>query len=207
MDTGGYGSVTNLRVADEAGISRGAMIHHFPTRQALLAAVLEYSYRTVNEYRMKELSKVAPGLPRYRALIDIGWTTARMPESISSNEIRTGSRSDPEIRDAVTPMMSRLSDEYGRLVGKLAREAGLTPTPELQGLTAITVMTMRSLATNTFTYPREQMVRNALLALKITREHIIADQLGRSKALSIEELAKDPPPKAPPRRTRLRRPV
>jgi hypothetical protein len=51
-------------------------------------------------------------------------------------------------------------------------------------------MTARSLAVNTFTYPREQMVRNVLGALKAMRESIIARQLGADVALSAEELEK-----------------
>jgi AcrR family transcriptional regulator len=204
LDSSGYGAVTNIRVADEAGVSRGAMMHHFPTRQDLLVATLEYAYDKVSIFRRSVLSKLPPGLPRYRALIELAWTTARMPESVASSEIRTGSRSDPEIRAAVAPMMSRLSDDYGRLVGRLVREAGLTPTPEIQGLTAITVLTMRSLAVNTFTYPREQLVRNALGALKAMRENIVASQLGRSKALSAEELEQPAVPGArAPKRARL----
>jgi AcrR family transcriptional regulator len=187
----GYGAVTNIRVADEAGVSRGAMMHHFPTRQHLLVATVDYAYKRLSDHRMKALSKLPPGLPRYRALIDLAWTTARMPEGMACNEIRSGSRSDPEIRAAVTPIMSHISDDYARLAGRLVREAGLTPNSEIHGLTAVTVMTARSLAINTFTYPREQMVRNVLGALKTMRESIIARQLGAHVALTPEEIQKD----------------
>ena len=191
LETGGYGAVTNIRVADEAGVSRGAMMHHFPTRAELLAATLEYAYSKTKAYRGKRLAKLPAGLPRYRALIDLAWATARMPEGVAVNEVRSGSRSDPEIRNAVTPMMSALSDDYGRFVGSLVREAGLIPNAEIHGLTATTVMAMRSLAVNTFTYPREQLVRNVLNTLKTMRENIIARQLGPHVALSFEEIERE----------------
>jgi hypothetical protein len=41
---------------------------------------------------------------------------------------------------------------------------------------------MRSLAVNTFTYPRSQLVENVLLTLKAVREDIIARQLGEHVA-------------------------
>jgi AcrR family transcriptional regulator len=178
LQTGGYGAVTNIRVAEEAGVSRGAMMHHFPTQQALIVATIEYAYAKLSAYRMDVLSKLEPGLPRYRALIDLAWATAQMPEGVACNEVRHGSRSDPELRLAVTPIMTRLSDDYGRLHMRLAREAGLESNAEVQGLTATTAMTMRSLAVNTFTYPRSQMVENVLFTLKSAREDIIARQLG-----------------------------
>jgi AcrR family transcriptional regulator len=182
LTSGGYGAVTNIRVAEEAGVSRGAMMHHFPTQQDLLVATIEYAYGKLSDHRMEVLSKLDQGLPRYRALIDLAWATAQMPEGIACNEVRHGSRSDPEIRAAVTPIMTRLSDDYGRLHMRLAREAGLEANVEVQGLTATTAMTMRSLAVNTFTYPRSQLVENVLLTLKAVREDIIARQLGEHVA-------------------------
>jgi AcrR family transcriptional regulator len=187
LDSHGYGAVTNIKVAEAAGVSRGAMMHHFPTRQDLLVATVEFAYDKLLAYRLTHLGKLDFGLPRYRALIDLAWATARLPEGIACNEIRTGSRSDPEIRKAVTPMMSRISDDYARLVGRLAREAGLTPDVELRGLTATTAMVMRSLAINTFTYPREKLVENVLASLKRMRENIIARQLGGHMAQPVTD--------------------
>jgi len=182
LESDGYGAVTNMRVAEAAEVSRGAMMHHFPTRQDLLAATVEYAYAKLSDYRQQEFDRLEAGLPRYRALIDLAWATARVPEGIACNEIRAGSRSDPEIRKAVIPMMSRISDDYARLVGRLAREAGLIPDAELQGLTATTVMATRSMAINGFTYPREQLIENVLGTLKAMREDIIARQLGEHVA-------------------------
>ena len=105
-----------------------------------------------------------------------------MPEGMACNEIRIGSRSDPEIRAAVTPIMSQISDDYGRMIARLARAAGLTPNRELQGLTSITVMSTRALAINTFTYPRGNIEENTLWMIRSVREDIIARQLGEKYA-------------------------
>ena len=37
----GYASTTTSRVAERAGLSRGAHLHHFQTRNALVAAAVE----------------------------------------------------------------------------------------------------------------------------------------------------------------------
>lgn len=182
LNANGYGAVTNIRVAEEAGVSRGAMMHHFPTRQALLVATVEYAYKKLSEFRSGKLATAEPGLARYRLILDLAIITQSTPEGMACNEIRIGSRSDPEIRAAVTPIMSHISDDYGRLVGRLAREAGLRTTRELQGVTATVVMTTRSLAINTFTYPRGRIVENALWVLRSLREQLIADQLGEHMA-------------------------
>jgi AcrR family transcriptional regulator len=178
----GYGAVTNHTVADLAGVSRGAMMHHFPTRQALLVATIEYAYARLRDHRLSLIANLEPGLPRYRALIDLAWENAQTPEDIACNEIRMGSRSDPEIAASITPIMIKVADEFGRFVGRVAREANLEPDAELKGLTLTTAMAMRAMAVNLFTYPRPEIVNSVLDTLKATREKIIARQLGVTMA-------------------------
>lgn len=178
----GYGAVTNIRVAEAAGVSRGAMMYHFPTRQAMLVATVEYAYEKLSEHRRAELAKVEPGLPRVRALINLAWDTSRMPEGLALNEIRVGSRSDPEIADAVTPMMRRIADDYARFIGRHVRAAGLTPDKELVGLMSTTAMAVRALAIDRFTFPSPEMVGNVLDCLHAQMEDIIKRQLASSAA-------------------------
>jgi AcrR family transcriptional regulator len=180
----GYGAVTNHTVADLAGVSRGAMMHHFPTRQALLVATVEYAYAKLRDYREKFIGGLEPGLPRYRALIDLAWENAQMPEDIACNEIRMGSLSDPEIAAAITPIMIKVADEFARYIGAIARQAGLETDAELKGLTATTAMAVRAMAVNLFTYPRPQVVDCVLNSLKLARERMIARQLGEAVAES-----------------------
>lgn len=192
LDEGGYGAVTNIKVADAAGVSRGAMMHHFPTRQALIIATVEYAHHKLNEYRAEQVAQAAPGLPRYRCIMDLSLVTQRMPEGMALNEIRIGSRSDPEIREAVTPMMSHISEDYRRTVSRIAREAGLKPTRELHGLTGAVAMATRALAINTFTYPSPMMSDNVLWTLRMAREAMIERQLGADMA-EYPEALDDPP--------------
>ncbi len=201
FDAWGYGGVTNIKVADAAGVSRGAMMHHFPTRQALIVATVEYAYKKLAEFRTAELMKVEPGLARYRKIVDLAIVTNKMPEGATCNEVRIGSRSDPEIRAAVTPIMSFISEDYGRMVSRLAREAGLTPTRELQGLTGVIAMSTRALAINTFTYPSKQAAENVLWMLRSMREDVIARQLGEHVAERPVPLEETRPPPKPKKRS------
>lgn len=178
----GYGGVTNIKVADAAGVSRGAMMHHFPTRQALIIATIEHAHDRLNEFRAAEMERTPPGLPRFRAILDQSLVTQRMPEGTALNEIRIGSRSDKEIREAVTPMMSAISEDYVRMVSRIARDAGLKPSRELHGLTGTVAMATRALAINTFTYPSVGVRDNVLWTLQMMREDLIARQLGETFA-------------------------
>jgi AcrR family transcriptional regulator len=193
LETGGYGAVTNIKVADAAGVSRGAMMHHFPTRQALIVALVEYAHEKLNQIRRAEMEKFAVGLPRFRAIMDLSLVTQRMPEGMALNEIRIGSRSDPEIREVVTPMMSAISEDYVKMVSRIGRDAGLKPTREMLGLIGTVAMTTRALAINTFTYPSPRVSENVLWALRMMREALIEKQLGADKAEPPEPLPEDHP--------------
>lgn len=188
LDQWGYGAVTNIKVADAAGVSRGAMMHHFPTRQALIVATIEFAYASQSVFRAAELAKVPPGLDRFRRIMDLSYTTQRMPEGMTLNEIRIGSRSDPEIREAVTPMMSTISEDYVRMISEVAKEAGLKSDREMRGLIGTTAMASRALAINTFTYPSSRVAENVLWTLQCMREDLIARQLGPEHARKPELL-------------------
>lgn len=192
LDEGGYGAVTNIRVADAAGVSRGAMMHHFPTRQALIIATVEYTHEKLNRIRAAEMQQFPPGLARFRAIMDLSLVTQRMPEGMALNEIRIGSRSDPEIREVVTPMMSAISEDYVRMVTRIGREAGLKANREMLGLIGTVAMATRALAINTFTYPSPRVSENVLWTLRMMREALIAKQLGADKAEPPDPLPEEP---------------
>src|SRR5699024_325041 len=50
----GWSAATVAVIAEEAGISRGALQHHFPTREALVVAALEYVF----EERRKQIEQL-----------------------------------------------------------------------------------------------------------------------------------------------------
>ena len=133
--------------------------------------------------RATRVPRNPPDFPRFRALIDLAWATSRMSEGIAVNEIRIGARSNPQLAKALQPSLMGIASNYGRFVGRYTREAGLTPTADIQALSATTAMAVRSLAIDRFTNPSAQMVTNVLVGLRTMRENIIAKQLGETKRI------------------------
>lgn len=174
----GFGALTNSMIISDTGISSGALMHHFSTRQLLLIATVEHAYAKIATYRAQQLSVLESGLPRFRAMIDLAWQTSRMPEGLAVNEVRIGARSDSELASVFRPVFTRIANEFGIYFSQLAREAGLKPDNELQGLWTSTSMALRSLAIDSKTYGRPQITANALLALRTLRETLIERQLG-----------------------------
>src|SRR2546422_865240 len=70
----GYARTTTLEVQRRAELSRGALLHHFPSKAGLLAATIEH----LAEMRGRELRAVEVRLPagraaRISAAIDLLW--------------------------------------------------------------------------------------------------------------------------------------
>src|SRR5271156_4630686 len=75
----GYANLTTSRVAERAGVSRGAHLHHFQTRQALVAAAAA----RLTVLRSAALNDAADKLPegreRVAAGLDLLWETYADP--------------------------------------------------------------------------------------------------------------------------------
>src|SRR3954463_8607245 len=55
----GFSGTSTTLVSERAGVSRGAQLHHFPTKNALVVAAVEH----LTEKRGAELATAAAGLP------------------------------------------------------------------------------------------------------------------------------------------------
>ena len=160
-------------IIEDTDISSGALMHHFPTRQKLLIATVEYAYASLVEYRRRQIEHLDPGLPRFRALIDMSWHSSRMPAGFAINEVRIGVRSDDDLAATFRPVFASIAQDYGRFASQLVHESGLEPNQELQGLWTVTSMAMRSMAIDRKTYADNSLAVDALLALRTLRESLV----------------------------------
>src|ERR1700722_9894578 len=111
----GYAKTTTSRVAERAGVSRGAHLHHFQTRQALVAAAMEH----LAERRGENLLAAAENLPEGRERIvgglDLLWSGYASPLYQAALDLWTHARTDPELRERLAPIERDLDRQTLRL--------------------------------------------------------------------------------------------
>ena len=56
----GYGRTTTTVIAQKAGLSRGAMLHHFPSKMDIIRAAVDYLHAKRLRAFRKAMTKVAP---------------------------------------------------------------------------------------------------------------------------------------------------
>lgn len=114
----GYAGTTTTVVAERAGVSRGAQLHHFPTRAALVAAAVEHLYRRMTAEYQRGFAALAPRAARLRAAIRLLWSMYSSRHFPAVLELFTAARSDAELRAHLEPIAAR----HARNVYRLARE-------------------------------------------------------------------------------------
>jgi AcrR family transcriptional regulator len=104
----GFGGTTTTEVAHRAGVSPGALLHHFPTKADLLCAAVGHLFeRRQAEFR-KAMANLEPGADRAEAGIDLLWSMFSGPAFIAWLELWVAARCDPALADAVV----RLDREF-----------------------------------------------------------------------------------------------
>ena len=119
----GYAGTTTIVVAERAGVSRGAQLHHFPTRAALVAAAVEHLYAQLTEAYQTAFARVPRGADRLRAAIELLWSMFTEPRYAAVLELFTAARTDAELRAHVRPIAERHQANVYRLARRYFPEA------------------------------------------------------------------------------------
>jgi AcrR family transcriptional regulator len=102
----GYAGATTLRIQARAGVSRGRLLHHFPSRDQLLVAAsrhlaTERLRRT--GARIDGLGSGLSGIERLDRAIELMWETFSEPHFWAAVELWTAARTSEELRAALLP--------------------------------------------------------------------------------------------------------
>jgi AcrR family transcriptional regulator len=99
----GYAGASTTLIAERAGVSRGAMLHHFATRAVLMADVV----RHVFDHEMAEYEEIRVRTGLGDNLYDwpqLLWTVLSRPSGMAVLEILQATRSDADLATLVVPM-------------------------------------------------------------------------------------------------------
>ncbi len=104
----GYGATTTIMVAEEAGVSRGAMLHQFPSKADLMAFVVEADFDEEVELYQELLAGVTERRKRLIAYPEATWKVLSRPSGVAVLEILQGSRSDHALREKLAPVLAKI---------------------------------------------------------------------------------------------------
>lgn len=117
----GYNNVTTAKVASAAGVSRGAMLHHFPSKTELIRAAIGYLHGKLLEdfsQRVKSIPANLRGKKHRRAGLDAYWDHLTSDLFMAFHELCIAGRTDTELKD----ILETSTEEFDRHTLELSSE-------------------------------------------------------------------------------------
>jgi len=134
----GYSRTTTTEIARRARVSRGAQLHHFPTKDELVITAIRHLFIE----RTREFHDKFEALPatadRAVAAVDLLWQMLSGPTFYAWLELVVAARTTPKLRRVVRPLalefVERVQETFRRLFPKSALVAPHFAFALLQGL-------------------------------------------------------------------------
>ncbi|MFI5958607.1 TetR/AcrR family transcriptional regulator [Cryptosporangium sp. NPDC051539] len=126
----GYAGTTTTAVAQRAGVSRGAQLHHYGTKEKLVAAAVGHLAEQRAAVVRQQIADLAGEENQLRRTLDLLADLLSGPLYAATVELWVAARSDPALREMLIPVEARLAID----LRELCREY-VTPDPLLQQMT------------------------------------------------------------------------
>jgi AcrR family transcriptional regulator len=115
----GYAGTTTTAVCERAGVSRGAQLHHFPTKRELVTTAVEH----LLEVRLQEFRRTFAAAKKndpdpLKLAINMLWKGVDSPAFYAWLEIATAARTDADLRKTC----ARIDREFNLAVKATFRE-------------------------------------------------------------------------------------
>jgi len=160
----GYAATTNAAVAEAAGITRGAMLYHFPTRETLLEAAIEHIQGQRAALFRDAADSLPPGGDVTEHAIETYWDLLHRTPFVAFAELEAASRTDPLVRELLAPSLAdfdraQIGDHFLKM---LHAGAG----PRFQASRDLARFMLEGMARAQVTYDKDERVERLLGVIK-----------------------------------------
>ena len=147
----GYARTTTTVVCRRAGVSRGAQLHHFPTKASLVTSALTRLFEKLHDDFRRSLAALPPDADRNSSAIDLLWRMVSGRMFYAWLELLVASRTDAELRESVT----RISEQFGAAIQQTYRElfADSGAAPQLDFAPEFVFSVLEGLALHEIAHP------------------------------------------------------
>lgn len=189
----GYNNTTTEKIAAEAGVSRGAMLHHFPSRAELIRATVGY----LNERRL-ELFRIEENVVQSGAVhtrieegIDAFWAQLNTRYFVVFHELQVAARTDEELAEVLVPAIQTFDRAWYEVTKEVFPD--LAHSEAFTRANALTLYLLEGLAANQHTRDTSAVAGSLLRWLKDELRRQFADVLTTMDRDSAKRLASTKP--------------
>lgn len=142
----GYAATTFQIVTARAGVSRGAILHHFPTKVDLMLAVAEYAAEYQNRVVRELLADTSQGMTVYLALTRATWEVMVRPPAMALLEVMMASRAEPALAERLAAVVTAFEARQREDVWRMAKRLGIREREPVDTMVKLHRAAMRGLA-------------------------------------------------------------
>jgi AcrR family transcriptional regulator len=145
----GYSATTTISVAKKARVSRGAMLHQYPTRERLLLNVAEQiaeETRSLWQRTFVSSGAIADVTTKLQRAGDLSSAVYERPSTIALLEIMLATRSDANLRKGFQPIQRKGREWRSKLARRLAQDLGTVNVEQIEDFIALHQVCMRGMA-------------------------------------------------------------
>ncbi len=169
----GYHQTSTVVVTKRAKVSRGAMLHHFPSKADLMMAAMDYIRSRRGDAHRKHLERFKTERDQFLQLIDVLWEEFQTPTGVARIELMLGSRNDPDLR----PRFSELNLELERIhkdrIWARAEKLGIRDRKKIDAFVQLYAAALRGLAIDALWPQSLPDIKGAVALLKETQLHLL----------------------------------
>jgi AcrR family transcriptional regulator len=173
----GYAGATTVTIQARAGVSRGRLLHHFPSRSALLVAAAQHLAveRLVDTETWPHAHSAGP--ERVDRAVELLWETFRQPYFWAAMELWTAARTDEVLRAELLPEERRLGLAIQHVVASMFGPVH-SSHPAFEDVRELLFTSMRGVALTYAIDPRDPTTDPHLALWKRTARRMLVDGQG-----------------------------
>lgn len=171
----GYAATSTSIVAGRAGVSRGAMLHHFPTKVALMQATVQETYaRDIAAYELA-FQNISLRDNAVDKLIDAAWQCFKSPSGVAQTEIWMAARSDRDLARAVLPLHEAIARRSTRALSYVLDHNGHGGHDEKEAMLCYLVGALRGLSIQHVLGSSEAELSGSIAHIKMGVQAMLAE--------------------------------
>jgi len=174
----GYFRAGNAAIAEACGLTRGAMLYHFPTRETLVEAAAWHIHQAREAAFEAEARKLKPGQDALDGAIDAYWRLLSSVPFAAFLTLERAARQDPEVAKAIAPAQEAFDKAaMGRAVPGFIMAGN---DPRFQASRDLARFALDGMHRAALTYDSAARIENVLMVIKravhmLNRKGDIAD--------------------------------
>jgi AcrR family transcriptional regulator len=118
----GYSNTTTMKIAERAGLSRGATLHHFPSKMDVIRAAVDHLHeKRLRAFRVS-IRSIPEDVDRVKIAVESYWEHVTHPLFVAFFELSVAARTDHDLREILRPAQQAFDDEWYRTAQELFPE-------------------------------------------------------------------------------------